>query len=308
MRTILFTVLFACIAHCSSVSYSVTDVTPGAGMEFRFVMFNVSLDVNPYVNGTAVSNLSLDPEVIGGRNSISAIVDQLLATTLTCPCSTTECGTFSVCNGTYCTFTANFGLNTATEGPPNILIPLPTIQDTLYVVFSVFAGRNASTLGLTTFSNTLLFGLAIRNYDYGVGSWRQYVPNSMNLSSCVFNILGNTSSNYYTDSGGTPIGPLSVGGNNAPLVLPCNYTALVTESTGIKDAISAISNATTKDTLQAATWLVATYLVRDSWLRCEQMARSMIIFEDVQQELNTEAACVFDPEDPQWATDPCCNR
>lgn len=175
MRLLIFALLVGC-ACANSVSYTITDVSLPAGIQFSFALFNITLDFNPYVNSTPVSQLSLATSEIGGRESVVAIVEQLNMASLVCPCSTIECSGYSVCNGTTCLFQANATLVTATEGPPNILIPLPAIQDTLYLVFTVFSGRNASTLGLSGFSNTLLYGLSIRNYDNTDGNMGSVRP------------------------------------------------------------------------------------------------------------------------------------
>lgn len=308
MRTLFLCLLCAyAAALTASVSYIVEDVNLGGGVQFQFVLFNVTLNVDPYINGTATSALPLTQTTIDGRTSISSLVSQLNATTMKCPCTAPECLGFSQCDGTKCTFTTDFNDNTAAEGPPTILLPLPPVEDTLYVVFSVFAGRNATDLNVNKFPKTLMFGKALRNFDVTTGSWVQYVPLSVNLSTCTFEILGNTSSTYYTDVNGTALGDVTIGGNNMPLTRVCNYSALINKSDGLLDAINSLSSAVNRADLETSTWLVASFLARDAWLGCEQMARGLFTYGDVTAVVNTGGACLVDASDPSWATDPCCN-
>lgn len=293
------------------VNISTAEVNLGDGTRFRFTLFTLTLLIEPYLNGTQVSQLPLDLVSLTPNDDTGmplAMVQQMGASQLVCPCTDVSCSDFSQCAAGFCNYTSD-PQEITQQGPPDILLPLPAVQDPLYVIFATFGGEDVASLGLAALSNTLVFGMIQRSFDPQRSTWINYVPPIVNMSSCYIELFGNSTSTpiFYETNTSVPIGPVLAGGNNPMTPRTCNSTAFSQKVSELFAAITDIGNADTQAAMKTATWRVAAFLARDAWLGCEQMVKDLFVYSDISERRSTNGACVYDTTNACWLVDPCCN-
>jgi hypothetical protein len=183
--------LGAVAASITGVEYLDVDVSV-ASAKFKGTLFVAHLSHGVSVNGVAVSDLSLEippramlldtPAASGntGQEMPPAMLQQMGLTEL-------RCG-----NGQLVYPSMPAQQQQHEQGPPRFFIPLPAVEESAAVLFSIF-GNSLNASAVVKKPNTLI-GFKIRsNYDEASHQWESYVPGSFDPASCRVVYLNSSS-------------------------------------------------------------------------------------------------------------------
>jgi hypothetical protein len=307
----LFLFLFSIlIAACNGIGvvedsamYSTHSIDAGSDSSFAAVVFRVTFDEDLYLNDTLISDLSL----IGGGSQgdlPQAMMAQFGTVFMTCECD--GCNAFSECNATHCVY----GSYTEEQenGPPRQLIPLPSVTEPLFAIFSAFAGINTDQSDPAPRNYAVV--KITRNFHQQTKTWVPYVHDNFDPSLCTIGFYNRnnspTSASLRTENG-TDIAPLTISGFTER-EKTCNFTALEIELEEFFEAISSIQNKTSKDAMQQMTWKLVAYMSRDAWSGCFSMVEDFLVMGETNLTVTNDVGCRYDRSDERWEDDPCCNQ
>lgn len=284
-------------------TYTQAEITLNGGQKMKLVLFAVDFNQKVFLNGTDVASLPLTPVNIGQSIFPRSMTMQMGATVLRCPCSGCGSSQFPECNATVCSYSS---IPQMSNGPPTSLLPLPAVKEPVYIIFSVMAGKDVTSLNPQALENRTMVGKIKEFYDPALGSWVSLVPPSLDPSQCILE-FSSTGNSTFTNQSGNKIGPLSTSGPFVEFKGPCNSTEYRNIALQLFDSIANMSLATSSDLVQNQAWALAAYMARDAWLSCTRLAEDLLVYELTNRTLTGDQSCHYTTDQPEWALDPCCN-
>jgi hypothetical protein len=283
--------------------------TPDSAL-FDAVVFTVQFNDSIYVNGTSTAELSLSipPRSLNGEDYLPPAVIHLFGSMqLICPCTTCNTTKYDECDGTDCTYESLL-VGTPTT-VPQYAIPLPSVNEPIFVLFSILAGDYVPTA--EGVEGKLVLVKVQRNYNFATGEWEDTIPPEINPANCTVHFLGqaDVDGDHYLsyDAAGAEELDMSVT-DFTEEDLECNFTKFEEDVDAMFAAVSDTNDhSLDKGSLQSYIWKIGAYTQRDSWIACINMVESLTVKDTVNRTIVGDKVCRDEPGSEAYLANPCCS-